>query len=226
LSYYQNSVTLNAEGDTSISEETLEGLGRAPNFLEILFGVIIQLAQPPKAKSTEIPFQSNTTGDITAAVTDKLFIENSEEVAAAMAPTYEAADDTLYQDILSLQKKKILLTDILPDPGYFAAGAVAGVVSRTSTAPLDRLKVYLIANIGNSNSSIDAAKRGDAVTAAKKLGQPLIDAVKDLWKAGGMRSLFAGEFVHVYAFDQCLFCRKWTQRHQGYARISYKIWCL
>ncbi|CAL3963058.1 unnamed protein product, partial [Diplocarpon coronariae] len=74
---------------------------------------------------------------------------------------------------------------------YFAAGAVAGVVSRTTTAPLDRLKVYLIANIGPARNSIDAVKKGDAVGVAKTVGRPLIDAIKELWKAGGMRSLFA-----------------------------------
>jgi len=107
MSYYSSTVTLNAEGDTSISDETLEGLG------------------------------------------------------------------------------------------YFAAGAVAGVVSRTSTAPLDRLKVYLIANIGPTNDSLSAARKGEPLTAVKTLGRPLIDACKDLWRAGGMRSLFAGNGLNV-----------------------------
>lgn len=107
MSYYSSAVTLNAEGDTSISEETLEGLG------------------------------------------------------------------------------------------YFAAGAVAGVVSRTSTAPLDRLKVYLIANIGPAKDSMNAMKKGDAVGVAKTVGRPLIDATKELWKAGGVRSLFAGNGLNV-----------------------------
>lgn len=107
LSYYSSTVTLNSEGDTSISEETLEGLG------------------------------------------------------------------------------------------YFLAGAVAGAVSRTATAPLDRIKVYLIANVGPPKDSIEAAKQGNAVAAAKKLGQPLVAAAKELWKAGGMRSLFAGNGLNV-----------------------------
>lgn len=84
------------------------------------------------------------------------------------------------------------LTFLLPDPGYFAAGGIAGVISRTATAPLDRLKVYLIANTGNATESISAAKKGDAVKAVRQIGRPLIDATKELWKAGGMRSLFAG----------------------------------
>ena len=84
------------------------------------------------------------------------------------------------------------LTFLLPDPGYFAAGGIAGVISRTATAPLDRLKVYLIANTGNVKDSLSAAKKGDAVQAVKQVGRPLIDATKELWRAGGVRSLFAG----------------------------------
>ncbi|KAJ5053969.1 uncharacterized protein L3040_000258 [Drepanopeziza brunnea f. sp. 'multigermtubi'] len=107
MTYYSSAVTINAEGDTSISEETLEGLG------------------------------------------------------------------------------------------YFAAGAVAGVISRTSTAPLDRLKVYLIANVSPAKESLDAVKKGDAVGVAKSMGRPLVDASKELWKAGGIRSLFAGNGLNV-----------------------------
>jgi solute carrier family 25 phosphate transporter 23/24/25/41 len=85
--------------------------------------------------------------------------------------------------------EKVSLTFLLPDPGYFAAGAIAGAVSRTATAPLDRLKVYLIAN---TNDIAKAAKDGDAVSTLKHIGRPLMEATKELWRAGGVRSLFAG----------------------------------
>ena len=61
----------------------------------------------------------------------------------------------------------------------------------TLTAPLDRMKVYLIANVGTADP-ISAAKNGDGVKAVRQLGLPLKNAAKELWKAGGMRSLFAG----------------------------------
>lgn len=66
------------------------------------------------------------------------------------------------------------------------------MISRTSTAPLDRLKVYLIAQTGNTNKAVQAAKHGAALQATKHAARPLIDACKELWAAGGIRSLFAG----------------------------------
>ncbi|KAI9836398.1 MAG: hypothetical protein M1819_001428 [Sarea resinae] len=81
--------------------------------------------------------------------------------------------------------------------GYFLAGAIAGVVSRTATAPLDRLKVYLIAQTGFSKPALAAAKEGQPVIAAKNAGRPLWQATKELWRAGGMQSMFAGNGLNV-----------------------------
>lgn len=71
------------------------------------------------------------------------------------------------------------------------------MVSRTATAPLDRLKVYLIAQTGTKAAAVEAAKEGAPIQAVKHIGQPLIDATKELWKAGGIRSLFAGNGLNV-----------------------------
>ena len=88
-------------------------------------------------------------------------------------------------------------TDDFLSTGYFIAGGLAGMISRTATAPLDRLKVYLIAQTGSKEAAVAAAKEGAPVQAVKHLGQPLIDATKELWKAGGVRSLFAGNGLNV-----------------------------
>ena len=94
------------------------------------------------------------------------------------------ASSTLWND---------LLTE-LRNPGYFIAGGMAGMISRTCTAPLDRLKVYLIAQTSNKDAAVEAVKKGSPVAAARHFGQPLVDACKDLWAAGGIRSLFAGMY--------------------------------
>lgn len=201
MSYYSSAVTINAEGDTSISEETLEGLGmeRPSRFssLSVLFGAIFKIAAAPSKPTRQDSLPQQSVPDAAQPV---------EAVAATMVsifheakPAQQIVDKLLsnaeFEDAPGVApiKKKLLLTDLLPDPGYFAAGAIAGVISRTSTAPLDRLKVYLIANIGPAKNSLDAVKKGDAAGVAKTVGRPLIDASKELWKAGGIRSLFAGK---------------------------------
>ncbi|KAK0109786.1 hypothetical protein ONS95_002461 [Cadophora gregata] len=209
MSYYSSAVTLNAEGDTSISEETLEGLGMESqsrfSSLSVLFGAIIKIADPsPKANRNsptdsalarpepDISLESSAVGYQTP-ITERT--RPADKAMNLELETTDEEEDEVSEDVAPV--KKLLLTDILPDPGYFAAGAVAGVVSRTSTAPLDRLKVYLIANIGPAKDSVNAMKKGDAVGVAKTVGRPLIDATKELWKAGGMRSLFAGNGLNV-----------------------------
>ena len=87
------------------------------------------------------------------------------------------------QDTRVMTKSK--LTDLLPEPGYFLAGAVSGAVSRTATAPLDRLKVALLVRTG-SDSPLEALKAG------QKPVRPIAAAVRSLWRTGGLRTFFAG----------------------------------
>ena len=92
-----------------------------------------------------------------------------------------------------LSALKMTLTSA-PVSGYFVAGGMAGLVSRTATAPLDRLKVYLIAQTDSTKEAVQAAKKGAVTEATKKTFRPLVDASKALWEAGGVRSLFAGMY--------------------------------
>lgn len=87
--------------------------------------------------------------------------------------------------------------DVIDGLGYFVAGGLAGIVSRTSTAPLDRLKVYLIAQTSIAQETVSAAKSGAVLQAIKHAWRPLADATKELWEAGGMRSLYAGNGLNV-----------------------------
>lgn len=224
LSYYSSSVTLNAEGDTAISEETLQGLGMARQSrfpsLSVLFGAIFKIAEPPRNPNRPLSpdaipspvenTQLSPRQEEFQATPEAASIGNSpyRTIAAEADAAPEHHNEHLFDDSenseeeerllgeeIATDKKKLLLTEILPDPGYFAAGAVAGVVSRTATAPLDRLKVFLLTNVGPAKDSLDAVKKGDAAAVAKTVGRPLINATKELWNAGGIRSLFAGKLT-------------------------------
>lgn len=84
--------------------------------------------------------------------------------------------------------------------GYFLAGGLAGALSRTATAPFDRLKVYLIAQTQTRNMPRNAAEavvKGEVVKAAKKAAGPIRKAVLALWRAGGVRSFFAGNGLNI-----------------------------
>jgi solute carrier family 25 phosphate transporter 23/24/25/41 len=105
-----------------------------------------------------------------------------------------ATDDSLAILDDSVQVKPMLIS-LMPEPGYFLAGGMSGVISRTATAPLDRLKVYLIAQTGVPDVAIKAAKEGAPAQAVKHASRPLVEATKALWRAGGMQSLFAGESI-------------------------------
>ncbi|KIW21017.1 hypothetical protein PV08_01596 [Exophiala spinifera] len=95
------------------------------------------------------------------------------------------------------QEGDVTINDTLQGFGYFIAGGLAGIVSRTATAPLDRLKVYLIAQTSPKEATIKAAKKGAPLQVIRNFGRPLVDACKELWAAGGMRSLFAGNGLNV-----------------------------
>ena len=205
LSYYSSTITLNAEGDSAISDETYEGLGTQNSFLSSLFGSIIKLTSAPKRLPPLPPTSTPTLpqDNVAAASANATMpavsrgailngAQSMKEVVTVSSQQKPIPVTQLPEGTYSEVSTKFRLTDVLPHTGYFAAGALAGVVSRTCTAPLDRLKVYLIANIENAKLPVEVAKKGHAFKAVKHLGQPLIAATKELWAAGGIRSLFAG----------------------------------
>ncbi|KAI9842615.1 MAG: hypothetical protein M1837_007053 [Sclerophora amabilis] len=196
LTYYSNTVTVNPEGDVQISDENNQGLGTTPSFPTSFVAAIASIASPHNpyrtVKSPARRCQNTQSPQVVGPEVPAPF----RQPEGPLLDTYPDADLTPVSSLLRAEEYEgTVLTALLPDPGYFLAGGISGVVSRTSTAPLDRLKVYLIAQTGSSKEAIDAAKHGAPVQATKKASRPLVDATRALWRAGGIRSLFAGERV-------------------------------
>lgn len=97
------------------------------------------------------------------------------------------------------------------------------VVSRSSTAPLDRLKVYLIAQTSVAEQAVADAKSGNVFRAALNAWRPLAGATKELWQAGGMRSLYAGMLVCPVAVYILTRTRQRIECCQSYARVGYQV---
>lgn len=205
-SFYASIVTVSSEGDSVVSDDTLEGLGTVGFTFQALFGTLVKLAsQPPIPKTTPKPIprsdqpaktlsQGDNASRSTAMATVAVAGMNNLETINSRLDDIEAVefDQTETED--GIQKGQTKLTQYLPAPGYFLAGAISGGVSRTATAPLDRLKVYLLVNTHNPGSvAVDAAKHGQPVAALKNSYKPISDAVLHLWKAGGIRTFFAGK---------------------------------
>ena len=193
-------MTVNPEGDVHVSDETIEGLGNH-QFPKILFGGFIKALRPRasfKYSLAPVPPRSERIDAIQDEARcdtsifpwnpgDQVFEHETFSERFVMGPF--AIEATRRSTIPRL------LTGLFPAPGYFLAGGIAGAVSRTATAPLDRLKVYLIAQVGVKDDAIHAVKSGAPVQAAKTAARPLGDAVRALWRMGGMQSLFAGVFL-------------------------------
>lgn len=190
MSYYQSAAQVTPEGDVHISDEALQGLGTTLDFLKTsAFGAITSLVRPSKASHNRLP---------PAEEASQAAAEASQAAQLAAADFYDAEDEEVRVEEdpyipVKPARRKLKLTDLVPDVGYFVAGGLSGITSRTVTAPLDRLKVYLIAQTTTAPDAVQAAKSGAPVKAGRQGVRTLVNACKDLWAAGGIRSLFAGK---------------------------------
>lgn len=230
FSYYAATVVLNAEGDSLVSDETLEGLGTAGSFFYALFGSLLKLAQPAAVAEPQAAVSSRPSEEAESAILlapqpsppppirDD---DDDDDSSSSRAGAYELEDgeqldggelvdddededdddDKLQKGGRGLRngvKMKNKLTQYMPHPGYFVAGALAGGISRTATAPFDRLKVYLLVSTrAGSNASINAVRHGHPLAGLHNAARPITEAVASLYRAGGLRTFFAGVCVDV-----------------------------
>lgn len=222
LSYYQSAAQITPEGDVHISDEALQGLGTTLDFLKTsAFGAITSLVRPSNPSHKQLP---------PAQAASQAVADASQAAQLASAGFHDVEDEEVRVEddpyiAIKPARRKLKLTDLVPDVGYFIAGGVSGITSRTVTAPLDRLKVYLIAQTTNSNDALQAAKSGAPIKAGRQGMRTLVNACKDLWAAGGIRSLFAGEYFLLLSCvsDIDNNHRQRYQRRQSHAGICGQV---
>lgn len=116
---------------------------------------------------------------------------------------YKFFNDNL--DNLSSDGDVTVGDDILNSVGYFLAGGLSGVVSRTCTAPLDRIKVFLIARTDLSSTLLKnktvlrhhIEEIRHKKIAPQKIESPLVRAIKTIYKQGGIKAFYVGNGLNV-----------------------------
>ncbi|KAF9513286.1 hypothetical protein BS47DRAFT_1344318 [Hydnum rufescens UP504] len=87
---------------------------------------------------------------------------------------------------------------------FLLAGGVAGIVSRTATAPFDRLKVYLI-TASDSDLHIDVATSNRAATqgvyavqhTAQRGAKTFVHAITNIYGQGGIKAFWVGNGLNA-----------------------------
>ncbi|RMZ68878.1 calcium dependent mitochondrial carrier [Pyrenophora seminiperda CCB06] len=152
MSYFSATMKVNQEGDVLISDDTIKSLGTAQRFLRYFFGSLFLVAHTPPynpLSQDTFPFEMVKPSTSTPPTQDTLPPRSEDEETTSPPEEIRAG---------IIESLGTMLIACVPNPGYFVAGGVAGIVSRTSTAPLDRLKVYLIAQTSVTEEAV-AAKR-------------------------------------------------------------------
>ncbi|SCU85215.1 LAMI_0C10506g1_1 [Lachancea mirantina] len=101
---------------------------------------------------------------------------------------------------LSSEGDVTLINDFIRGFGFFLAGGISGVISRTCTAPFDRIKVFLIARTDLSSTLLNSKRnllKNSTQTDLSKIKSPLVKAATSLYRQGGLRAFYVGNGLNV-----------------------------
>lgn len=102
---------------------------------------------------------------------------------------------------LSSEGDVTLINEFFRGFAYFIAGGISGVISRTSTAPLDRIKVFLIARTDLSSTLLNSKENllaRNPKADANKIKSPIIKAITSLYRQGGIRTFYVGNGLNAF----------------------------
>lgn len=114
-----------------------------------------------------------------------------------------------------------LINQFLSGIGFFLAGGLSGVVSRTCTAPFDRIKVFLIARTDLSSTVLHSKQQIEKEVASGASRQVLEEARKKLAQAKLEQSLHGPEPPHKRTIRSPIIQAARTLWKQGGIRAFY-----
>ncbi|KAL5527348.1 hypothetical protein ACEPAG_6139 [Sanghuangporus baumii] len=143
----------------------------------------------------------NMEGDVTISAEDRPPVHPikphnlpSSVPVDYVSPVEDSEEDEYYDDDFDEEEEEE--NQYQTSFKYLLAGGIAGAVSRTTTAPFDRLKIYLITRSPElGNVSISGAT--EATKVASKGFRAIFDAIGRIYKEGGVRAFWVGNGLSV-----------------------------
>lgn len=102
---------------------------------------------------------------------------------------------------LSAEGDMTLINEFFRGFAYFLAGGVSGVISRTCTAPFDRIKVFLIARTDLSSTLLNSKEEllaRNPHADINKIRSPLMKAITTLYRQGGIKAFYVGNGLNAF----------------------------
>ena len=102
---------------------------------------------------------------------------------------------------VSIEGDATLINEFIRGFGYFITGGISGVISRTCTAPLDRIKVFLIARSDLSSTLLNTTQEvlaRNPNAKIEKIQSPIVKAIRTLYHEGGLKAFYVGNGLNAF----------------------------